>query len=395
LAVTRLDLNDFRNYAVLRLALAPAESGGPVVLTGANGAGKTNLLEALSFLAPGRGLRRTRLTEPVRQVSQANMEPTRLNRGWAVAARLNTPTGTIDIGTGIVEPAAIGEAEKRVVRINGAPASGPAALAEILDIVWLTPQMDRLFTEGPSGRRRFLDRLVYGGDPGHAARVAAYERTMRERNRLLASPQFELAWVDALEDTMAGLGAAIAAARRELVEQMNLAMADSAGPFPSAELGVLGLLEEMLGNLPALAVEDRFRQRLRDNRRRDGETNMACEGPHRSDFSVRDAASGAPAVQGSTGEQKALLISVVLANARLVALRRGVAPLLLLDEVVAHLDAARRAALFDEICDLGAQAWLTGTDPELFAALGRRGQFYRVSDGRVAADRAVERSVGQ
>jgi len=375
-SVARVDLAEFRNYAALRLDLA----GRPVVLTGPNGAGKTNLLEALSFLAPGRGLRRARLGEVTRQGA-----PT---RAWAVAVRLSTATGPLDLGTGLGSGLGAGEedaGERRLVRVDGQPASGPAALTDHLCLAWLTPQMDRLFIESAGGRRRFLDRLVYGFDPDHARRVAAFERAMRDRNRLLEAGG-DVAWLAAQEETMAEHAVAVSAARRDGVARLGAALRQSRGPFPRADIAVDGLLEAWLDDMPASAAEDRYRAALAAGRPRDAAAGLTLEGPHRADFLVRHAAKDQAAEYCSTGEQKALLIAIVLANARLIAARRGVAPILLLDEVVAHLDQARRAALFDEICALGAQAWLTGTDAALFVELRDRAEFFTVRDGAVAAD---------
>ena len=369
IAVTRLTLTEFRCYGHLRIDLDPR----PVVLTGPNGAGKTNLLEAISFLSPGRGLRRAPLPDVTRRQAAAGSV-------WAVAARLLTPTGEIALGTGI-EP---GDGRRAVV-IDGRSAQSQTALGARAPIVWLTPQMDRLFGDAASQRRRFLDRLVYGFHPDHAGQLAAYERAMRERNRLLKEGRADPAWLTALEDTMAGSGTAVAAARRELVARLRGAeslMTD--GPFPRADLAIDGRIEAWLEDRPAVDAEEAFRRRLCDNRRIDAGAGAATEGPHRSDLSVHHRSKAMPAAQCSTGEQKALLIGIVLANAHLLAGERGAPPLLLLDEVAAHLDETRRAALYEEILALGAQAWMTGTDPALFAPLGDRARHLGVDDARVA-----------
>ncbi len=376
-AVRRLTLTDFRNYAALRLDL----DGRPVVLSGANGAGKTNLLEAVSFLAPGRGLRRARLAEIGRRARpEDDMRP------WAVAATLVTGAARVDIGTGLATTAD-GDAGRRVVRIDGSDAPGQGALGEHLAVAWLTPEMDRLFSDAAAARRRFLDRLIYGLDGGHAARLGDYERAMRERGRLLragrAGAPADPAWLAALERNMAGLGVAIAAARRAYVDRLNAACAVGVGLFPAAGLTLRGEIGDWLDVTPALDVEDRCRARLAECRRIDAEAGRATFGIHRDDLACRHLGTGAPAERCSTGEQKALLISIVLANARLQALERGAAPLLLLDEVTAHLDAARREALFDEVSALGSQAWMTGTEDALFAPLGRRAERFRVADGAV------------
>ncbi len=372
-AVLRLRLTDFRSYGAARLELEPL----PVVLTGANGAGKTNLLESVSLLVPGRGLRGARLAELARRESGEDAS----DRAWAVAARVATPTGAVDIGTGR-DPAA-GGSERRAVRVDGTPARGQAALADYLSAVWLVPQMDRLFVEGTPGRRRFLDRLVFGFDPAHAGRVAGYENAMRQRARLLRDGSTDATWLGALEEAMAARGVAIAAARREMARRLNAASRDGIGPFPAARVRSCGTVENWLDEMPALAAEDKLRDALASERGRDAEAGSTGIGPHRSDFEVHELARGLPAAQCSTGEQKALLISIVLATARLQAQERGAAPLVLLDEVAAHLDAGRREALFEEICALGAQAWLTGTDRDIFAPLSGRAQFFTVSASRL------------
>ncbi len=363
-AVTRLTLTDFRCYARLRVDVARE----PVVLTGPNGAGKTNLLEALSYLAPGKGLRRARLAEPDRRVGD---EPA---GRWAVAATVESGTGTCAVGTGREA-----ETERRSVRIDGATRS-QKDLSALLNVVWLTPEMDRLFMEGPSARRRFLDRLVFGFDPEHAGRVAAYEHCLRERARLLADGGGDPAWLDVLEDGMARNGIAVAAARAVTAARLDRAASEGIGPFPAARLAMAGDLDLWLAAEPALAVEDRLRQALKNGRAHDAQAGGAIAGPHRGDLAVRFAPKDRPAAECSTGEQKALLLSIVIAVTREMIHERGEPPVLLLDEVVAHLDGARRAALFDELAALGVQAWLTGTDDELFAGLRGRAQFFRVLD---------------
>ncbi len=377
-AVQRLTLTDFRGYGSARIQVAAA----PVALFGPNGAGKTNLLEALSFLAPGRGLRRAKLGEIDRRGRTAEGalgDPA--GGAWAIHARLETPAGTLEIGTG---REASEESERRVLLIDGEAAKSQGSLARHLGVVWLTPAMDRLFVEGGSARRRFLDRLVYGFDAEHAQRVSSYEQAMRERARLLRDGPMDETWLAAIEETMAETGIAIAAARRETVARLDQASAEAIGPFPAARLSLTGEIETLLERLPALGAEDDFRARLKELRGLDREAGITTLGPHRSDLRVRHAVSGMPAAEGSTGEQKALLISIVLAHARLQATLRDRAPLLLLDEVAAHLDPGRRAALFGEILRLGAQAWLTGTDAALFEGLRGHAQFFSVADAALA-----------
>lgn len=368
LRLSRLVLTDFRSYARAELHL----DGRPVVLTGENGAGKTNLLEAVSLLSPGRGLRGAAYAELARDGGAG---------GWAVAATLETDGGPVRIGTGLEAGVDIGT-RSRAVRVGGEPA-GPSALAELVSLVWLTPAMDRLFVEGASERRRFLDRLVMGFDPVHGTRANAYDRALRERNKLLADQICDDAWLSGLEEQMAEHGVALAAARREMLARLRGALAAAAeGAFPRAEVAIEGMLEAALETEPAVDVEDRFRKLLKDMRARDAGAGRALDGPHRSDLLVRHMGKDREARQCSTGEQKALLIGIVLANARLMA-AMGRPPVLLLDEVAAHLDAERRAALFDEIIGLDLQAFMTGTDPSLFASLGSRAQNLHVDRGAV------------
>jgi DNA replication and repair protein RecF len=372
-AVLRLVLTDFRGYETARLEVDPR----PVVLTGANGAGKTNLLEAVSLLAPGRGLRRARLSEIDRRVPSGTTVP----GAWAIAARLETGTGEAQVGTG--RDAASATGERRLVRIDGAKAKSQAELARLMPVVWLTPQMDRLFLEGSGGRRRFLDRLVVSFDPGHAARLGAYDLALRERLRLLREGGADPVWLTALEEGMAADGVAIAAARRDLVAQLDAVCAAETGPFPRAKLALEGEIDGWLGAKPALAAEDQLRRRLEAARARDGESGVTSAGPQRSDLAVRHAASGMDAASCSTGEQKALLIAIVLAHARLKAQASGAPPVLLLDEVAAHLDATRREALYAALVALKAQAWLTGTEPALFAGFAGAAQHFTVADATI------------
>lgn len=379
--LVRLRVTAFRNYAAAEVGC----DGCSVVLTGPNGAGKTNLLEAVSFLAPGRGLRRAALSEVERRPESGSGEagtPSALPGGWAVAARVETPEGARDIGTG--RDGATGR-ERRVVKVDGALSGTQQALGEVMAVTWLTPQMDRLFLEAPTGRRRFLDRMVYGLDPAHAGRVNSYEHALRERARLLrADAGADPAWLSALERRMAEQGVAIAAARRDLVAGLAAAGREAEPEhFPRAGLALSGDVEGWLDEGSALAAEDRLRDALARSRQRDSEAGGAAHGPHRSDLLAHHLGKGLPAELCSTGEQKALLVSLVLAHARLLAAERGFAPLVLLDEVAAHLDGERRAALFEALTALGAQAWLTGTDAGLFNGLRGRAQFLEVRHARV------------
>ncbi len=377
-AVRRLDLTEFRNYASLRLEVGPA----PVVLTGENGAGKTNLLEALSYLAPGRGLRRAALSD----IARTNGG--RTEAVWAVAARVDTRQGQVALGSGIENGATNARQSRRTIRIDGVSARGQAVLAEHLSIIWLTPEMDRLFQEGASGRRRFIDRMVFGFDPEHANRLADYEQALRGRQRLLRDHVDDAAWLSVLEETMAASGVAVAAARREAVAKLDAALKSgeaAAGlPFPRASLALAGEVEAWLAEGPALAAEDRLRAALAAARAHDRSAGRTGHGPHRSDLVVHHVDKDMPAAQCSTGEQKALLIAIVLAHAQLLTFDRGATPVLLLDEVAAHLDDDRRAALAARIIDLGAQAWLTGTDNRLFDGFRGAAQFFQVADATVS-----------
>lgn len=376
-AITKVTLTDVRSYAHLRLETGP----GPVVLTGANGAGKTNLLEALSFLAPGRGLRGVRLAQVGRQRAAGVVAVVPAIMPWAVAVTLTTPDGPVEMGTGL----AAGTSERRTIHINGQPAKGGAAMARHVGVLWLTPAMDRLFVDGPAARRKFLDRLVTAFDADHAGRIAAYDHAYRQRLRLLREGGGDAPWFAALEDTMARHGIALAAGRHDVVARLNRDLAAAKGPFPAASLALVGSVDTWLAQMPAVDAEDAMRRSLWDERR--GVVGAGA-GPHRSDLGVAMSAPGhlshgQPAALCSTGEQKALLISILLAQARLQRARRSHAPILLLDEVAAHLDPARRGALFAEILRLGAQAWMTGTDAALFEGLGESAQFFNVENGQI------------
>jgi DNA replication and repair protein RecF len=373
--IERLQLTDFRNYADLSLSVGPA----PVVLTGANGSGKTNLLEALSLLASGQGLRRAPYPELARMGRPS----------WAVAARLVTPLGPVDLGTGLSPDVDAGRGG-RIVRIDGENQSGSGALAEHVEMVWLTPAMDGLFTGPGSDRRRFLDRLISGLDPSYRPLLGQFERAMQQRNRLLAEDVRDSARFEGFERIMAEAGVAVAAARATAVAALSAAIGarrDAAHGtlFPWAEIALVGRLEAGLAARAAIDVEDDYVRQLASERERDRAAGRTLEGPHRSDLMVGHGPKEMPAKVCSTGEQKALLIGLVLAHCDLVGQRRdGLAPILLLDEIAAHLDPLRQAALFEEIVGLGSQAWMSGTDPDAFAALGNRAQFHHVDEGRIA-----------
>ena len=359
LRLARLSLSQFRNYP----ALVWRPQGCIAVITGANGTGKTNLLEAISLLVPGRGLRGARIAELTRRGSSS----------WAVAGRFDTEAGPMAVGTGTSPD---GSAERRVFRLDGSAPRSQAELGSRVSAVWLTPQMDRLFQEGASGRRRFLDRLVYALEPGHAREVSGHDTAMASRNRLLSEGRADAAWLAGVEDAMARHGVAAAAARLALVGQLNAVAPD--GAFPPPRLEVLCPVGARLRTGPALAVEDWLRDTLAANRGADAASGSAAVGAHRADLAMQDVATGLAAAQSSTGQQKSLLIGVVLAHAALLAAVRGFSPMLLLDEPLVHLDAQRRAALFAALRALPAQAFLTGTDNDVFAPLRDAAEMVRI-----------------
>lgn len=371
IAVKRLTVTDFRCFRRIVLDV----DRRPVVLYGPNGAGKTSLLEALSMLTPGRGLRGARLADLGRRDAPPEAP-------WGVAVEAEGYGGPVSIGAG----AARAGSTRRTLRIDGAAARGQAALAEVVSALWLTPAMDRLFLEGASSRRRFFDRLVYGFDPSHATRLGVYERALRERARLLRDHQGDAAWLSALEARMAENGVAVAAARRTTLRRLAPLVAAGVGPFPGATISFQGGVEAMLDRMPALEAEARLADTLAASRDHDAHAGGARVGAHRCDLAVTHGASGVPAAQCSSGEQKMLLIAVILATARLQAALRGTAPLLLLDEVAAHLDGEHRDALFGEIADIGAQAWLTGVDRSIFATFGGAAQYIAVEAGTVTPE---------
>jgi DNA replication and repair protein RecF len=381
LAVVRLTLTDFRNHAHLTLDLTAA----PVVVVGDNGVGKTNLLEAVSLLTAGQGLRRA----PLAELSRAGGDG-----GWAVAARVDALGGPVDIGTGM--RAAAADAGRRaptarLVRVDGVPQGSSGILADLVEIVWLTPAMDGLFTGPAAERRRFLDRLILCFDPSYRTIANRFERAMQVRNRLLADGVRASAELGGPERIMAETGVAIAAARAEAAEAIAAIVArrrarDPGSPFPWARIAIEGALEAALAATPAGDVEDAYAATLARARERDRAAGRTLDGPHRSDLAVVHGPKATAAHLCSTGEQKALLLGLVLAHAELTAERRGGrAPILLLDEIGAHLDEARRSALMAEVLRLGAQAWMTGTDAAAFAALDGRAQIVRVREGGAVA----------
>jgi DNA replication and repair protein RecF len=370
--IHRLTLTHFRNYRAASLT----PRGDMVVLVGPNGAGKTNCLEAISFLSPGRGLRR------------ATLEDVADNQGdgsWAVSAEVEGALGLSTLGTGIDAPRGDVTGSRRC-RIDREPVASATAFGDHLRIVWLTPAMDGLFTGAASERRRFFDRLVLAIDAEHSSRVSALERSLRSRNRLLEVRNYDVHWCDAIERETAELAVAVAATRGQTAVRLAamLRSRGQASAFPSAEIALDGWMENALLSEPATSVEDRYRAILKENRVRDAAAGRTLDGPHLTDLQVVYAPKNMPARDASTGEQKALLIGLVLAHGTLVAEMTGVVPLLLLDEVVAHLDPTRRKALFEELARLGAQVWMTGADPASFGDIGPSGEIFDVENGRIA-----------
>ena len=367
--IRRLNLHNFRNYHSASL-----EAGvGTIALVGPNGAGKTNLIEAISFLAPGRGLRRATLSEIAFNEGDGS---------WAVAAEIEGVLGLATLGTGIDPPPEDATATQRQCRIDREPVSSAAAFADHLRVIWLVPAMDNLFSGAPSERRRFLDRLALAVDAEHGSRVNALERSLRSRNRLLEEARTDAHWLEAIEHETAALAVAVASLRVETIRRLAAVLdlrKDS--PFPPAEVAIDGWLEQLIPAYPASEIEQRYRAVLRDNRSRDAAAGRTLNGPHLTDLKVLYAAKGIAAADASTGEQKALLIGLVLAHARLLGEMTGAAPVLLLDEVLAHLDPARRSALHREIAAVGAQAWMTGADPALFREIESPAAVIEVKSG--------------
>lgn len=372
--IQRLTLTNFRSYHAAQILL---DRAGPMVLTGANGAGKTNLIEAISLLTPGRGLRR------------ATMEELAFSEGdgaWAVSAEIEGMLGLATLGTGIDPPAGEESAPIRRCRIDRESVGSAAAFADHLRVVWLTPAMDPLFNGPASERRRFLDRLVLAVDAQHSSRVAALERSLRSRNRLLEDAPSDSHWLDAVEHETAEVAVAVAAARAETAKRLSAALDVShreTPEFPQAEIALQGWMEQLLPDHSATEIEDRYRALLKENRARDAAAGRTLDGPHLSDLVVSHAGKNIPAAEASTGEQKALLIRLVLAHARLIKQMTNFAPLLLLDEVVAHLDPSRRAALYDALSSLDAQVWMTGADPAAFGDIIGRASLFIVRNGNV------------
>jgi DNA replication and repair protein RecF len=366
----RLTLTNFRSYRAASLTI----DRDLVVLAGPNGAGKTNLLEAVSFLTPGRGLRRATREEAAFSEGDGS---------WAVAAEIEGALGLATLGTGVTLPME-DVALARECRIDREPVASATAFADHLRVVWLTPAMDGLFAGPASERRRFLDRLVLAVDASHSSRVSALERSLRSRNRLLEASNPDAHWLDAVEHETAEIAVAVAAARAETIGRLAAALAadkDIASPFPWAGIALDGPIENAIGSAPASELEDRYRAALRAGRARDAAAGRTLEGPHLTDLLVSHGPKEIAAGEASTGEQKALLVGLVLAHAGLVAAMTGITPILLLDEIAAHLDPARRGALYQRLAGLGAQVWMSGADPAVFDRIASSAAWFDVTPG--------------
>lgn len=362
----KLLLSNFRNYQNLNLNL----SESPIVITGPNGAGKTNILEAVSFLSPGKGIRSVKLEEADRIVSGVVHK-------WVVSAKISSSGESLQVGTGHDNN---GQSSKRVIKIEGEIIKSQAELAKVFSVMWLTPQMDGLFIAGNSDRRRFMDRLVYNFDAEHASRVYSYEYYVKERNRLLQEKP-DQNWLTVLESKIAEKAISIAVARVDAIEIIQRAVMDAPSVFPKAKIGVEGFVENLVVGKPALKAEEELRHALLLSRPNDMRTGRTSIGTHRSDFVVFHVDKNMPASSCSTGEQKALLLSIILAEARAKAMWKNSVPVILLDEVISHLDEIRRHSLFEEIVAMGAQVFMTGTDREVFAELNGKAQFINIDGG--------------
>lgn len=372
LRLHKINLSQFRNYEALRL---DAGSARAVVLTGDNGAGKTNILEAISLLVPGKGLRGAEAAELKNRHASAS-------ENWAISVELETAQGEkIRIGTG-----AAADGKRRAVRVGGKDSKNQRMLSDYAAAVWLTPQMDRLFLEGPSVRRKFIDRLAFSYQPYHMTQTGRYEKALRERLKILQNPRMnDPSWLITLEAQIAAGAVSIAAARGALINSLmrHGALLGAQAPlFPRPNLGMAGWVDAELENRPALDIEEELKEKLAKNRTVDRDTGRTHEGAHRSDLSAFYASEDMPAAQCSTGEQKALLVSIILAHALMMKSEKGYVPLILLDEVAAHLDEARREQLFSVLTALEGQIWLTGTDARIFSSLKANARFFRVENGQ-------------
>jgi DNA replication and repair protein RecF len=379
--IRKLSVSNFRNYS--KVSLEPSQQ--MVVLLGNNGAGKTNLLEAISMLSPGRGLRRAQLT----QLNRAKIDTTdedniiEAQRQWAVSVKVVSNGFQTSIGTGCATAFADGKIAKRLVKINGDIVKSQISLNDYLTLSWLTPQMDRLFLEGSSQRRRFLDRLVFAFDALHSKRVNRYNHALRERKKLLLSWTQDAAWLNAIENSLAEMGVAIVVTRQDLIRRLSPIIGKNMGLFPSAIISMEGEVESWLEDGSALEAEQKFREELKKSRANGFSEYSQIPGPHRSEFNCVHSSNKMEASLCSTGEQKALLVSIVLSHAILRKKECGSAPILLLDEISAHLDERRRSSLFELLQNLESQIWMTGTESGAFSDILKIAETYNISEGKI------------
>lgn len=380
-------MSNFRNHDALDIS----PDKGLVALVGDNGSGKTNILEAISLFSPGRGLRRADFQDMIRQAGQGENED-RENRyaggsdGFSLSLTLDTALGETRLGTGLTKNTTGADKMQRIHKVNGLAVSSANSFLEYTRILWLTPDMDGLFRGSAGERRRFLDRLVLAVDKEHGSRVSALERSLRSRNRILEENPGQVAWLDAVEREISGLGIAVALARRELIDRLTNLIAsthDEHSLFPFALLDLKGEIDDLVARQAAIDAEELYRALLRQNRQRDRAAGRTLIGPQASDLAVRHGPKDMAAERSSTGEQKALLIGLILAQAHLIKQMSGIAPLVLLDEIAAHLDKQRKMALFDNLENFAGQVWITGADPQAFEDLDGRATIFTLTAGAI------------
>ncbi|MBE6449531.1 MAG: DNA replication/repair protein RecF [Alphaproteobacteria bacterium] len=382
--IQELRLKHFRSYESLSLKMGTDLL--PVVLSGGNGAGKTNILEAISFLVPGRGLRQSKLSDialktPEQMRSMGNDD---IDCSWSVSALVQTNNALVRIGTGV-----LAEGEKRQIRIDGENLKTQKELGNFLSAIWITPAQDKLFSGDPSARRRFLDRLVQAFDAGHTSVCSDYAYALKQWNNLLHEGRSNPVWLSVLEEQIAANGVAIAAARRDIVTRLQRFLQErQVDGFPTPIINLTGMVEQWLEGLPAIDVEDKYREKLKASRHLVADGGSVC-GVHTSDFSVMHAQKGMDASECSTGEQKALLYSIVLAQAKAATQEKGQCPVLLFDELAAHFDAGRRTALLERLLALPTQVWMTGTEKEPFLSLNGRAEFFNVDNAKVELEKVA------
>jgi DNA replication and repair protein RecF len=368
LAVEKLDLINFRNYSQISLKL----EAKPIIITGPNGSGKTNILEAISFLSPGRGLRNAKLKD---------IDNKNTNLTWKVRCLIKSTIGRNLIETGRVQNNDSYKRDKRFIKIDDIIAKSASEISNIFSVIWLVPQLDQIFMGASSERRKFFDRMVYNFDPNHASHVIKYDYYMRERFKLLKTKQYDTQWLSIIEQHMAEMGVAIAAARMQSLAYIQHCISEAKTSFPKPHIYLTGEIETMIDKTPAIEIEEYFKEILSQNRQKDTETNQTNFGVHKSDMITIHDKKNLYANLCSTGEQKAMLVAITLAEARARIKWRSSVPILLLDEVMAHLDERRRTSLFDEILHMKAQCWITGTDDNMFQYLNKNAQYLHIKNG--------------